>query len=133
MTWIDTSDVEIVYPTSNPSIMLVAHVQRLAEAVIGPQDTPTDALKGVMVEIVHRFAAAAAEDPNVQQESLGSWSQTRRVGLGLTDREKGELRTAVGKGGLWTQQTTRDDVETPGPNHPAQVLRWSDDKLWRPL
>ena len=131
MTWIDTSDVEIVYPTSNPSIMLVAHVQRLAEAVIGPQDTPTDALKGVMVEIVHRFAAAAAEDPNVQQQSLGSWSQTRRVGLGLTDREKGELRSAAGKPTIHSVRATGGTARTPvyvdvvgQPDYPLPV-EWS--------
>jgi hypothetical protein len=108
VSWIVPADVTAVYPDVEPTQEMVDHVQGLAESVIGSQDSPSAGLKSVVVEIVRRFVAALSDDPNVTQESLGSWAQSRGHGLGLTDREIGALRRAAGDSGLWVQPTHRN-------------------------
>ncbi|HEX9765743.1 MAG TPA: hypothetical protein VGA36_03200 [Nitriliruptorales bacterium] len=107
--WIVPGDVTAVYADDVPTVEFIAHVQGLATIEIGTQSTVGDGLKAAMVEIVHRMWAAVTADPNVAQESLGSWSQTRRSGLGLTDTEKKLLAKAVGTNSMHVVPTTRGD------------------------
>lgn len=129
MAWITPEEVTAVFPdlaTEDTDYIqaLIDQVQGLAEVIIGAQATPSAGLKATMNQIVVRFwrgnKAATANPSGHQSESVedysysdptgGSFSQAS--GLGLTDREKKALRSAVGRTGLWVQPTTRGNVET---------------------
>jgi hypothetical protein len=103
---------------------LIDHVQGLSENEIGEQADPSNGLKAVFAEIVARkWRAGRAAEMNpagFQSDSAGPYSMSdpgarAGVGLGLTDREKQDLRRAVGLGGMWLQPTSRSDrLETSG-------------------
>jgi hypothetical protein len=119
--WITTKRVETVVQTdltNDPYVLeLIDHAQGLAEAEIGTQDTPSRALQSVFAEIVARMwragRAAAANPAGFDSETTGPFAYSASSaavgsGLGLTDREKAQLRAAVGKTGLWVQPLTRN-------------------------
>lgn len=124
MAWITVDDVTDVFPSASPTENQIAHVQGLAEAVIGEQDEPVgNALKSVMVEIVHRFwratVGAATSPQGYQSERVDDYEYQYPAGgpllsgFGLTKKDEKDLRRAVGETGLWIQPTTRGPVETP--------------------
>ena len=128
MTWIDPSDVQAVYPDSDPSVALISHIQGLAEISIGEQGTVSAGLKAVMVDMVRRFELATTTDTNLSQETIGGYSYSIRSqpGAGLTNHEKRRLRSAVGRGGFQIQPTTRGEVETP-PRTLGDLGEWLED------
>ena len=71
MAWIEPADIVAVFPTDASTEGLIAHVQALAEVVIGEQTEPvTSQLAAVMVQITHRFYLATDADGNIVQETL---------------------------------------------------------------
>jgi len=64
--------------------------------------------------IVRRAAERAMRNPEgFSGESTGDYSYQRRGtedGVYLTEAEERKIRSASGKGGLWTQSTTRGEV-----------------------
>jgi hypothetical protein len=118
MAWIAPADVTAVYPSDAPTKGFLDHLQTLAEIEVGTQEAPIKAcLKALLVDISHRLAPTIDDDdPNVTQTSLGSWSQSRKGGLGLTDREIAKLKKCAGLSSLHVQPTTRSagGLETHG-------------------
>lgn len=114
--WITPADIAAAYPAaSDVTPGFIAHIQGLAEVVTGTQEAPiSNRLKSVFVEIVHRRSLASNDD--ISQESIGSYSYTRNVapGQGLTDRERKDLKRAIGKRSLTVIPTTRGRLETFG-------------------
>ena len=115
MAWIEPADIVAVFPTDASTEGLIAHVQALAEVVIGEQTEPvTSQLAAVMVQITHRFYLATDADGNIVQETLGPHSYTRSStsGFGLTNAERALLKQAIGESVLWVQPFTRGPLET---------------------
>lgn len=114
--WIAPADLEAVYPGEDVSVGFIAHIQALAETVIGTQTVPvTTGLKAEMVELVYRkHRVTNAQADGLTQEAIGgySYSIAGQNGLGLSNREKRNLRAAVGRSGPFIMQTHRDVVET---------------------
>lgn len=131
MTWINRIDVAVVLQRDlddDPWIDdLILQVQGLCEIEIGEQEEPVPRpLAALVTQITARHyragVGAAANPAGFQTESIEDYTYTVptgahiEAGLGLTKREKADLRRAVGRGtGLWVQPTTRGPVETPGP------------------
>lgn len=113
--WITASDVTAIYPDADVTDAFIVHVQALAEVVIGTQDDPSDGLKAVFTDVVHRKHLSTTRNPEgLNMEVLGSYTvqHAGAPGLGLTRNEKQMLRQAVGKTGPWILPTTRGDLET---------------------
>lgn len=134
-TWVDPMEVAVLVGlgrVNDPNIAtIIVHVEGLCELVIGPQELPLSAgLRSVVSQISARLwrasQAAQASPEGFSQFTIGGASYSNQgtaaaAGLGLTDREKADLRSAVGKSGLWVLSTSRGPVETAGPND-----RWDD-------
>lgn len=133
--WITSEPVAVLLQTdlSTDAYIddLIDHAQHLAELEVGEQDTPNAKLKAVLAQIVARMWQAgqsAQQNPAaLQSEWTGpAGYQAPRAGaagLGLTDRERSDLRRAVGlEGGLWVQPTSRgDDLEMDADMIAAEV------------
>lgn len=101
----------------------IAHAQGLAELEIGEHDDPSQGLKSTLAQIVARMWQAGESARTNRPANTGGQAgpfafqnpHAGAAGLGLTEREKKQLRKAVGKGSLFTQPTTRgDQLATPG-------------------
>lgn len=113
--WIGPADIEAVYPGEDITPGFIGHIQALAETVIGTQTSPTVGLKAEMVELTYRkWRVTNAQADGLTQEAIGSYSYSiaGSNGLGLSNREKRNLRAAVGRGGPFILQTHRDVIET---------------------
>lgn len=125
--WIDVDDVEVLLQTDLTDDEYIGatidHAQTLAEMEVGDQDAPSKALKSTLVQIVARMWQAgqnARVNPAAMaQDVAGPFSfqspQAGAAGLGLTNREKAQLKKAVGKGDLWVQPLTRGDTLETAP------------------
>lgn len=124
--WIGPADIDAVYPGEDVSVGFIAHIQALAETVIGTQTVPVvNGLRAEMVELVYRkHRVTNAQADGLTQEAMGSYSYSiaGSNGLGLSNREKRNLRAAVGRGGPFVLTTHRDVVET--------APRSSDNDSW---
>lgn len=105
---------------------LIAHAQAKAEIEIGAQTEPVNAgLQAVLAEIVARFwqksQSAKINPAALQSDTAGPFTiqdpNAGTVGLGLTNREKQELRQAAGKSSFWVQPTSRGDRLETAPIH----------------
>lgn len=117
--WIEAEAVETLLQQSLASDTyidnLIAHAQGLAEIEVGTQDTPSSGLKAILAQIVARmWQAGQSANMNpaaLQGDVAGPFSYQNpnagAAGLGLTNREKNDLRKAAGKSGLWVQPLTR--------------------------
>lgn len=124
-TWITVRQVASLLQTdldADPYIDdLLTHVQGLAEAEIGVQDTPTAGLQSVVAQITARMwqagQSAKINPAALQSDTTGPFTfqdtNAGAAGLGLTNRERAALKKAVGRSGIWVQPTTRGDIETP--------------------
>lgn len=117
MAWITSTDVEPVLQTDLSSDDyidgLIAHCEALAEGIVGEQDEPVSAqLKAVLAQIVARMwrggRQAASNPEGFQSASIAeefSYSVPTGAhidaGLGLTNREKKDLRRAAGVAPVW--------------------------------
>jgi hypothetical protein len=139
MAWIDSARVETLLQrdlSEDPWIDgLIDHAQGLAEIVIGAQTEPVaNRLQSALAQIVARMWQAgqsAQINPGaLQSETTGPFTfqdvRAGAAGLGLTNREKELLRSAVGKTGLWVQPTTRGDHLETAPVHHAELEDTTD-------
>jgi hypothetical protein len=151
--WIKIDRLEAILRTDLRDDKYVLHlidqVQGLAEAEIGEQATPSNALQSVFAEIVARKwqvgESARLNPAGFQSDTTGPFTiqdpGARTAGLGLTDREKLDLRKAIGKPpGLWVQPTTRGDRLETAPIHgddltdeadPVEILTAAQQDLGR--
>lgn len=123
MAWITSDDVKIVLhrDLSSDEFIggLIDHAQHLAELEVGTQDTPNDKLKAVLAQIVGRMwqagESARMNPAGVMSETAGPFNyqdpNAGVAGLGLTNREKQDLKKAAGVSGLWIQPTSRSDTD----------------------
>lgn len=128
MAWITFDQVEVLLQQNldhDPYVIgLIDHAQGLAEVEIGEQEEPVSRrLQSVLANVVARMwqsgQSAQINPAGLQSETTGPHTiqdpRAGTAGLGLTDREKDQLRKAVGRTGLWVQPTTRGPLETaPG-------------------
>jgi hypothetical protein len=130
MSWVAPEEITAIYPnlaTEDADYIqaLIDHAQGLAEVIVGTQATPGVGLQSTLKEIVLRFwrgnKAAEGNPAGFQSESVEDYSYSvptggahfsQATGLGLTKHEKKNLRSAVGRSGLWMLPTTRGNVET---------------------
>lgn len=128
MAWITSTDVEVVLQTDLSGDAwidgLIDHVQGLAESVIGlvDDDDVTNRLKSVFAQIVARFwrsgKAAATNPQGYETERIDDYQYqypaggpSNVSGLGLTNREKKDLRRAAGLRPVWALTIDNSPVE----------------------
>jgi hypothetical protein len=121
--WIASADVEVILHrdlSSDPYIDgLISRAQHLAELEVGTQDSPNDRLKAVLASIVARMwqagESARMNPAGMQSETSGPFTyqdvNAGVAGLGLTNRERSDLKKAAGISGLWIQPTSRSDTD----------------------
>lgn len=139
--WITKEDVEVILQTELDADTyidgLIDHAQALAELEIGTQDSPNSKIKAVLANIVGRMwqagQSARMNPAGMQSQTTGPFNyqdpNAGVAGLGLTNREKADLRKAAGiNPGMWVQPTTRGlGLETapycrPGIPDPASLV-----------
>lgn len=126
MAWITTDAVTVLLQTDLTDDeyveALINHAQALAEVEVGTVAEPSAGLKAVLAQVVARMWQAgknAQVNPAAMtMEVAGPFTfQTATAGvagLGLTNREKDQLKKAAGSSPFWVQPTTRGDIlETP--------------------
>lgn len=143
MAWITSANVEAILQTDLSVDTwidgLIDHCQALAEAIIGEQDTPNSATKAVLSQIVARMwrggKQASSNPEGFQSASIAEeFSYTVPTGahidagLGLTNREKKELRRAAGKQPVWFITQTNEDSMVFGSPHETEEA-WLDGAL----
>lgn len=125
MAWITSANVGVLLQTDLSADTwiddLIDHAQALAEGEVGTQDSPSNALKAVLAQIVARMwqggQSAQVNPAALTMEQTGPFAMQNpnagAAGLGLTDREIKALRKAAGKLTVGVLPTTRGDLETP--------------------
>jgi len=129
MPWITIDPVEAVLQTDLSAdsyiLELIDHAQGLAEIEVGAQATPNAGLKSILTQIVARMwqagQSAKMNPAGLQSETTGPFTfqnvNAGVAGLGLTNREKAQLRKAAGLTGIWVQPTSRGDHLETAPSH----------------
>lgn len=135
--WIEPAEVATLLQTDlgTDSFVgdLIRHAQALAELEVGTQEAPNARLKALLAQIVARMWQAGKSAQQNPAALQGEWTgpsgyqnpHAGAAGLGLTNRERADLRRAVGLGGLWVQPTSRgDDLEMSDPDMIAAEIGW---------